>query len=89
MPPALLDTNAVSDLMRDRPQVRSRMASHADSIITSAVVVGEINFGVSRLQTGKRKTDLETRAQSILSSIRIDDGGKTWHQPGTPAGEVS
>ena len=73
MPPALLDTNAVSDLMRDHPQVRSRMAIHADSIITSAVVVGEIDFGVSRLQTGKRKTDLETRAQRILSSIRIED----------------
>ena len=32
MPAALLDTNAVSDLMRDDPKVRARMGSHPDPV---------------------------------------------------------
>jgi hypothetical protein len=28
MPAALLDTNAVSDLMRDHPQVKARIGKH-------------------------------------------------------------
>jgi hypothetical protein len=37
MPAALPDTNAVSDLMRDDPQVRPRMASHPDPVLTNFV----------------------------------------------------
>jgi len=35
MPAALLDTNAVSDLMRDHPRVKARVANHPDPILTS------------------------------------------------------
>jgi predicted nucleic acid-binding protein len=72
MPPALLDTNAVSDLMRDHPQVKARIGNHADPIVTSAVVVGELHYGLGRLPAGKKQSDLEARAQQILAALRIE-----------------
>jgi predicted nucleic acid-binding protein len=72
MPAALLDTNAVSDLMRDDPKVQARMGSHPDPVLTSVVVVGEIRYGLSRLPPGKKRRDLEARAQSILTLLAIE-----------------
>jgi len=72
MPAALLDTNAVSDLMRDHPTVKARVGQHADPITTCAVVVGEIRYGLDRLPAGKKRTDLEARARTILAAVRID-----------------
>jgi predicted nucleic acid-binding protein len=72
MPAALLDTNAVSDLMRDHAQVKARVGAHADPIVTSVVVVGEIRYGLDRLPAGKKRTDLEARAQTILAALRIE-----------------
>jgi tRNA(fMet)-specific endonuclease VapC len=72
MPAALLDTNAFSDLMRDHPQVKARIAKHADPIATSVVVVGEIRYGLDRLPAGKKRTDLEARAQRILAVLPIE-----------------
>ena len=72
MPAALLDTNAVSDLMRDHPQVKARIGKHADPIATSVVVVGEIRYGLDRLPVGKKRTNLEARARNILSALRIE-----------------
>jgi predicted nucleic acid-binding protein len=72
MPAALLDTNAVSDLMRDHPKVKARVGSHPESVLTSVVVVGEIRYGLSRLPAGKKRNDLEARAQAILAAFRIE-----------------
>jgi predicted nucleic acid-binding protein len=72
MPAALLDTNAVSDLMRDHPQVKARIANHTDPIATSVVVVGEIRYGLDRLPACKKRTDLEARAQRILTALRVE-----------------
>lgn len=69
---ALLDTNAVSDLMRDDPQVKARVGNHPDPIVTSVVVVGEIRYGLSRLPPGKKRNELEARAQSILAAFHIE-----------------
>jgi tRNA(fMet)-specific endonuclease VapC len=69
MPAALLDTNAVSDLMRDNPQVKSRLARHSDPVVTSVVVWGEIRYGLDRLPSGKKRADLETRALKIIVSL--------------------
>ena len=65
MPVAVLDTNAISDLMRDHPQVRARTAKHSGPLITSVIVWGEIRYGLERLPPGKKRTDLEARAQAI------------------------
>jgi predicted nucleic acid-binding protein len=72
MPAALLDTNAVSDLMRDHAQVKARIASHADPIATSVVVAGEIRYGLDRLPPGKKRTDLDARARAILAAVAIE-----------------
>jgi predicted nucleic acid-binding protein len=72
MPAALLDTNAVSDLMRDHPQVKARTGAHTDVITTCAVVVGELRYGLDRLPAGQRRTDLEARARNILAAVRVD-----------------
>lgn len=72
MAAALLDTNAVSDLMRDHAQVKNRVGKHGDPILTSVVVIGEIRYGLNRLPAGKKRTDLEARAQQILSALGIE-----------------
>jgi tRNA(fMet)-specific endonuclease VapC len=69
MPGAVLDTNAVSDLMRDQAQVKARVARHSGPLVTSVVVAGEIRYGLDRLPAGKKRTDLEARAQTILSAL--------------------
>jgi predicted nucleic acid-binding protein len=69
MPLAILDTNVVSDLMRDHPQIKARAASYSDPLGTSVVVVGEIRYGLERLPVGKKRTDLETRAGRILGTL--------------------
>ena len=72
MSAALLDTNGISDLMRDHPQVKARVVQHSDPITTSAVVVGEIRYGLARLPPGKKQTDLEARARAILTAMLIE-----------------
>lgn len=72
MPVALLDTNAISDLMRDDPKVKARLGSHPDPVLTSAIVVGEIRYGLSRLPAGKKRKDLEARAHGILALLAIE-----------------
>jgi predicted nucleic acid-binding protein len=69
MPGALLDTNAVSDLMRDHTRVKARVAQHTGPLVTSVIVVGEIRYGLDRLPPGKKRTDLEARAQGILAAL--------------------
>src|SRR5262249_20386996 len=72
MPSALLDTNAVSDLMRDDPKIRGRIGSHPDPVLTSVVVVGEIQYGLSRLPPGKKRRELEARAQGVLALLTAE-----------------
>src|SRR5260370_38323058 len=66
---ALLDTNAVSDLMRDHPRVKARAANYSDPVVTSVIVVGEIRYGLDRLPAGKKRKDLEARTANILAVL--------------------
>jgi predicted nucleic acid-binding protein len=69
MPPALLDTNAVSDLMRHHAKVKAKVANYGGPLVTSVVVWGEIRYGLERLPPGKKRNDLESRARVILSAL--------------------
>jgi predicted nucleic acid-binding protein len=69
MPVALLDTNAVSDLMRDHARVKARVATFTGAVLTSVVVRGEIRYGLEWLPPGKKRTDLEARALTILAAL--------------------
>lgn len=72
MPAALLETNAISDLMRDHPPILARVAQHRDPITTSVIVVGEIRYGLERLPLGKKRTDLEARAFRGVTNVRVE-----------------
>src|SRR5687768_2042686 len=67
---ALLDTNAISDLMQSHPKVVARAAAHSGLVLTSAIVVGEIEYGLNRLPAGNRRTGLEKRATAVISALR-------------------
>jgi predicted nucleic acid-binding protein len=58
----LLDTNVVSELRLDRchPGVRARLdATHEGDLCISVITVGELAFGIARLEQGRRRQELE------------------------------
>jgi predicted nucleic acid-binding protein len=73
----LLDTNAMSDLMRSARRIEEWMAGLQvqDRVITCTVIRGEILFGISRLPQGRRRTELEQTAPfSRRLPMRTDSG---------------
>src|SRR5437763_729704 len=67
----LLDTNAISDLMREHPTMAARLAAAAaaDRIITCTIVRGETLHGLARLPLGKRREALEAKATTVFAAI--------------------
>lgn len=70
MPLYLLDTNIISDLMYDPRQ--GRAAQHVRAVaetdlVTSAVVVGELQFGVEK----KGSEKLRTRMHAVVNTLEI------------------
>jgi len=70
----LLDTNAISDLMRAGGRIESWLAGLApvDRIVTRTIVRGEILFGIARLPGGKRRTELEETSFQFLNAFRCE-----------------
>jgi predicted nucleic acid-binding protein len=70
----LLDTNAISDLMRAAPRIENWMASlgEDDRVITCTIVRGEILFGIAKLPEGRRRTELEQTGHQFLASLRCE-----------------
>lgn len=69
----LLDTNAFSDVVREHPQVRARLAKVAsEPVITCSIVRGEVIYGISRLAAGKRRRDIEVRSAQLFSETRCE-----------------
>jgi hypothetical protein len=66
-----LDTNAVSDLIRQDARVLARLAavSATDELRTCVIVRGEIPFGIDRLARGKHQNELRARASSIFAHL--------------------
>jgi predicted nucleic acid-binding protein len=67
----LLDTTAISDLMRAAPAVENWMGGldPADRVVTCTIVRGEILFGIARLPPGKRRTELEETGRQFLGAV--------------------
>jgi predicted nucleic acid-binding protein len=67
----LLDTNAISDLIRGAAGIESWLSSAGqdDRVVTCTIVRGEVLFGIARLPKGKRRRGLEERAQPLLGSL--------------------
>jgi tRNA(fMet)-specific endonuclease VapC len=67
----LLDTNTVSALMADHPKIKARL-SQQPTVVTSAVVLGEVRYGLERLPAGKRRSDLESKANQVFAAMPIE-----------------
>lgn len=70
----LLDTNAVSDLMRASPQIENWMAAldPSDRVVTCTIVRGEVLFGIARLPEGKRRAELDEVARRFLGILQCE-----------------
>jgi tRNA(fMet)-specific endonuclease VapC len=72
MPTYLLDTNAISDIVRDHPKVRAKLRAQTDLKVTSVICQGEIRYGLERLPVGKKKRDLESKTNSVLRALPVE-----------------
>lgn len=70
----LLDTNAVSDLMKGAPRIENWMAGldPGDRVVTCTIARGEILFGITRLPPGRRRTELEEAGRQFLAALRCE-----------------
>jgi predicted nucleic acid-binding protein len=61
----LLDTNAISALMRADQRMALWLSSipATDQVVACPISRGEIRFGIERLPPGRRRTDLEAKAR--------------------------
>jgi toxin FitB len=83
----VLDTNVVSELMRQVPDDSVvRWVDHypADDVFITAVTAAELTYGVERLPDGRRKTLLVSRVAELLAEDFQDqilpfDGGAAEH----------
>ena len=57
--------------MKDNPQVKERLNSltESDYTFTCSIVKGEILFGIARLPEGKRKQDLQQKADELFEVV--------------------
>ena len=60
--------------MKDNPKVKERLNSltESDYTFTCPIVKGEILFGIARLPAGKRKQDLQQKANGLFAAIPCD-----------------
>lgn len=67
----LVDTNAVSELMRPTPEpsVLAWLEEHEDDSFVSAISIGEIERGIALLQTGPKKSRLQDVYGEFLRAI--------------------
>jgi predicted nucleic acid-binding protein len=67
----LLDTNALSDLMRAHPRLDHRLAtlSAEDIAAVCPIVRGEVMYGLARLPEGHRQAALAAKADALLAVI--------------------
>ena len=67
----LLDTNAISELMRADPRVEKWMFGliEGDRNVTCPIVRGEILFGIFRLPVGRRRSELEQAGNQFLDAF--------------------
>ena len=70
----LLDTSTCSLLMQGNSRVKGRLDSltESDYHFTCPIVKGEIFFGIVRLPDGKRRQDLEQRANELFATVPCD-----------------
>jgi len=66
----LLDTNMLSEPMRERPDavVMAELEQGGHSLQTASLVIHELSYGIQRLADGRRKERFSSYLQNLLSS---------------------
>ena len=67
----LLDTNIVSDLLRNPSGMTARRVAEVGEghLATSVIVAGELRFGAAK----RRSADLSARVEGVLSRLKVID----------------
>jgi len=67
----LLDTTTFSFLMQEHPKVRARLAGlpPEDRLVICTVVRGEVRYGLERLPRGRRRRELEAKANHLFAAL--------------------
>ena len=70
----LLDTNAISDLMRADARNENWISAlnRGDRVVTCTIVRGEILFGIARLPKGRRRAELKEAGLQFLNAFRCE-----------------
>jgi toxin FitB len=72
----LLDTNVISELSRLAPDesVDEWLATNIKHAVLSAVSIGELEYGVQKMQSGAKKRSL----QNWLNNMILEFGARIW-----------
>jgi predicted nucleic acid-binding protein len=68
----VLDTNVVSELMRQKPApavISWLRDQNGTELFTTAITIAEVRYGIARLPDGTRKTRLAEAADEIFASF--------------------
>lgn len=71
----IIDTNVISEAMKPRPfqpVISWLNAQETTSLFLSAITVGEIEFGLCTMPSGKRRTSLQEKFESIVSEAFVN-----------------
>jgi len=70
----LLDTNAISAIMREDGKMASWLSSvgAGDQVVVCPVARGEILFGLEKLPVGKRRSGLEVKAWKLFAALACE-----------------
>lgn len=65
----LLDTNALSDFVRENPQIAAHLEGMGapDRVFTCVIVFGEVKHGIERLPRSRRRQELEEKTAKALT----------------------
>ena len=80
----LLDTNVISELTRDIPDLRVvDFLAERDDVWVSSILIHEVEYGVRLLPQGIRRNRLSTMQAAILSAyahrvLPLDRAGAEW-----------
>jgi tRNA(fMet)-specific endonuclease VapC len=80
----LLDTNALSELMRERPNpgLEARLKRHHEACAIPAPVIDELQFGVSRMAAGERQEMYQQWLEALMADfpvVPLDGLCAQWH----------
>jgi predicted nucleic acid-binding protein len=66
----VIDTNVVSEMMRDEPdQTVSEWADAVRPLYTAAVTLAELDYGIARLTDGRRRDRLAATAAAVFADF--------------------